>query len=91
MDRKELKDTSEQRTASFWEEELIAEIGTFLLKAYTGIVGTHFDRDEEYISTWLKRLESNKRLIIYASSKAQKAVDFILKNARFDEEKELKF
>jgi antirestriction protein ArdC len=38
----------------------------------------HFENDVAYIDGWLKKLKEDKRFILFASSKAQRAIDFIL-------------
>lgn len=60
-------------------EELIAEIGTCLLESTCGFNDKSFNPDAAYFEGLIKKLERNKEIIVYASSLAQKAVDFILK------------
>lgn len=59
-------------------EELIAELGAAMLCAVAGIDN---DRTQPvnaaYIAGWLEALKGDKRLIVQASSQAQKAVDHI--------------
>lgn len=69
-------------------EELTAEIGACYLKSYTGIVIDHFEQSAAYISNWLEVLKHDKRFIIQASTRAQKAVDFIL-NKKEEEQHEI--
>ncbi len=61
------------------KEELVAEIGAAMLcnhlkldseKAFKNSVG--------YLQSWMKKLENDPKLIVYAASKAEKAVKFIL-------------
>jgi len=59
-------------------EELIAEIGSSFLCANTGIAPRTINNQASYISYWLARLKSDKRLIISAAAAAQKASDYIL-------------
>lgn len=60
-------------------EELVAEIGASYLQSVAGI---HTVREMEnraaYLDGWLKAFKGDKKFIIYASSHAQKAADFIL-------------
>lgn len=60
-------------------EELIAEIGNMFLSNYAKIESTN-NNSVSYINWWLKFLKWNKRDIIIASSHAEKAVWYILKN-----------
>ena len=47
---------------------------------YCGIENNTIDNSVAYIQGWLKALKDDKKLIIYASAQAQKAVDYILKD-----------
>lgn len=58
-------------------EELIAEIGSSMLCCYCGIEKT-INNSASYIQSWLKVLKNDKNFVIQASSKAQKAYDYIL-------------
>lgn len=64
---------------TYSKEELIAEIGASML---TNIVGLNTESSDKnnvaYIQSWMKELEKDKRLIVSASSKAEKAVKLIL-------------
>ena len=61
------------------QEELVAEIGASMLVSYAGIETEDTDRNTAaYIKNWIKRLEEDPKLIIGASGKAQKAVDYII-------------
>jgi antirestriction protein ArdC len=60
-------------------EELIAELGAAMLCAELGINSNGREDHACYIAHWLEALESDTKFIFKASSKAQKAVDFILK------------
>jgi len=59
-------------------EELVAEIGASFIGSLAGIQDKQLNQRAAYIESWLKRLRNDKRLIIAASSHAQKAADFIL-------------
>jgi len=43
------------------------------------------DNSAAYLEGWLKRLQEDKTLIVYAAAQAQKAADFIL-NRTFESE-----
>jgi len=61
------------------KEELIAELGASFLRAETGInADTKMEQSAAYIQSWIKALKDDVKLIIQASSKAQKATDLIL-------------
>lgn len=59
-------------------EELIAEIGAMFLSHEVWIIKNTKDNSIAYINWWLEYLSKNKKLIIYASSQSQKALDYIL-------------
>lgn len=76
LNRKELGDGF--GTEPYSREELTAEIGACFLKSHTGIGNATFENSISYIDAWLGKLKNDKRLIVMASSHAQKAVDYIL-------------
>jgi antirestriction protein ArdC len=43
-----------------------------------GIIQSVIDNQTAYIASWLKRLQSDPKMVISAASKAQKAADHIL-------------
>lgn len=61
------------------KEELIAEIGSATLLNFLGVETSEtFKNSSGYIQGWLAALKSDAKLIVSASGKAAKAVDFIL-------------
>lgn len=61
------------------KEELIAEIGSATLLNFLGVETSEtFKNSSGYIQGWLAALRSDTKLIVSASGKAAKAVDFIL-------------
>ena len=68
------------------KEELIAELGSSFLCHLTGIEKEIIENQASYIKGWLEALDNNKRLIIYASSNAQKGVDYILASSMKNKE-----
>lgn len=61
------------------KEELIAEIGSAFLMNYIGIESSKtFKNSAGYIQSWLKVLKNDNRFIVSASSKAEKAMKYIL-------------
>jgi antirestriction protein ArdC len=57
---------------------LIAELGSAFLCAKTGITSTVGD-SASYINSWLKVLKDDRKMIISASSMAEKAMEYIIK------------
>lgn len=67
------------------KEELIAEIGAAALCHNCNVqTPDAFENSVAYVKSWLEALENDERLILQASGKAQKAVEYIL-NANKDE------
>lgn len=64
---------------SYSKEELVAEIGAATLVNYVGIEsGKSFRNSTAYIQNWLKALKDDKKLIVSASARAEKAIKLIL-------------
>jgi antirestriction protein ArdC len=62
---------------SYSKEELIAELGSAFLCAKTGIDNSQVKRSASYIDNWLKALKGDSHLIISASSKGKRAVEYM--------------
>lgn len=61
------------------KEELIAELGSAFLAHKCGLdCDKTFKNSTAYIQSWLQALKNDERMIVSASSHAQKAVEFIL-------------
>ena len=61
------------------KEELVAEIGAAALVNHCGLeTASSFRNSTAYIQSWLKVLKEDKRFIVSASSRAEKAVELIL-------------
>lgn len=64
---------------TYSKEELVAEIGSASLMNIIGIETVKsFENSSAYIQNWLQVLKNDVKFIISASSKAEKAVDYIL-------------
>lgn len=67
-------------SGDYSKEELVAEIGSASLMNILGIETTKtFRNSAAYIQNWLQVLKNDVRFIVSASSKAEKAVNYILK------------
>lgn len=61
------------------KEELIAEIGSAFLMNHIGIESSKtFNNSAAYIQSWLRVLKNDNKFIVSASSKAEKAMKYIL-------------
>ena len=66
-------------TEAYSKEELIAEIGAAALVNYSGLeTPSSFRNNAAYIQNWLGVLKNDKRFIVSAAGKAEKAVKLIL-------------
>ena len=66
-------------TQTYSKEELVAEIGSASLMNLLGIETIKtFRNSAAYIQSWLKVLKSDNKFIVSASSKAEKAVNYII-------------
>ena len=64
---------------AYSKEELIAEIGSAALVNHAGLeTAKSFRNSAAYVQNWLQVLKNDKRFIVSAAGKAEKAVDFIL-------------
>lgn len=53
-------------------------MGASYLKSKAGIPIEKLENNAAYIQSWLTKLKEDKKFIVYASSQAQKATDYIL-------------
>ena len=69
-------------TEAYSKEELIAEIGAAALVNHSGLETAHtLKNNAAYIQNWLTVLKNDKRFIVSAAGKAEKAVHLILGTA----------
>lgn len=80
--REEVMKAGKFGSYSYSKEELVAEICAAFLCGYAGITQT-LDNSVAYIQSWLKVLRNDKKFVIDAASKAQRAFDYIL-NINFE-------
>ena len=67
---------------NYSKEELVAEIGSATLMSIAGIeTPKTFRNSTAYIQNWLQVLRNDNKFIVSASSKAEKAVNYILAEA----------
>ena len=62
------------------QEELVAELGAAYLCYMTGIQNATIDNSAAYIKSWIGKFKEDKKMLLIASSQAQKAVDYILEH-----------
>lgn len=78
LNRKEITDQVQYNSEDYSAEELTAEIGATYLCASSGIYPQIIENSAAYIKGWLKKLRDDKKFIVIAAGKAQKAADYIL-------------
>lgn len=76
LDRDSLETPAPFGSPIYSREELVAEFGAAFLCAQAGIDGT-MDNSAAYIAGWGKALRADKRLVVTAASKGQRAADYI--------------
>lgn len=64
--------------ADYSREELVAEIGSAMILGRLGI-DSAFRNSAAYIQNWLRALKNDTRMIVWASSKAEQAARYILR------------
>lgn len=84
LSRKEIMEPVHFGTESYAIEELVAEMGACFLKSLTGI-GQEMGNNAAYIQNWLERLKNDTRMVVFAGSRAQQAVDYILNTGEVSE------
>ena len=71
---------------AYSKEELVAEIGSAALVNHAGLeTKASFRNSTAYVQNWLEVLKNDKRFIVSAAGKAEKAVDFILSSQEREE------
>ena len=64
---------------SYSKEELVAEIGSCTILSMLGLeTDSTFRNNAAYIQSWLQALKNDKKLIVSAAGKAEKAVNLIM-------------
>jgi len=77
QDRLNRQLSNDKESKGYSKEELIAELGAAFLCAQAGITNDNDDNSAAYIKSWLKALKDDKKFIVQAAQRAQKAVDHI--------------
>ena len=74
-----LDTTANFGSEEYSKEELVAEIGSAALVNHAGLeTSKSFRNSAAYVQNWLQALKNDKRFIVSAASKADKAVNYIL-------------
>lgn len=79
LDRFSGKGSHSFGSENYSKEELVAELGASALVNFLGIESTKsFRNSVAYIQSWIKALRDDPKMIVTASGKAEKAVNYIL-------------
>lgn len=79
LDRLETGASAHFGSESYSKEELVAELGSATLVNMLGIeTSKSFKNSSAYIQSWLRVLKNDTHFIVSASSRAEKAVNYIL-------------
>lgn len=60
-------------------EELVAELGAAFMCAHLGLTSEPREDHAQYLGSWLRVLKADNKAIFTAASKAQQAMDFMVK------------
>lgn len=77
LSRKGITENIHFGSENYSKEELIAELGSSFLCAFSGI-HSRIDQSAAYLQGWLEALKSDPKLILHSVGAAQKASDYIL-------------
>ena len=79
LDRKDIIDCLYKGDENYSKEELTAELGSaFLINMLDIETEKSFKNSSAYIQSWLRVLKNDTHFIVSASSRAEKAVNYIL-------------
>ena len=79
LDRDDMNGISRHGSEKYSKEELTAELGSAMILNMLGIETIKtFKNSTAYIQGWLHALKDDKKMIVSASSRAEKAVKYIL-------------
>ena len=81
LNRESIADAAPFGSPTYSFEEIVAEMSAAYLCAEAGISPAVIDNEAAYIQDWLKKIRSEKRLVVIAAAQAQRAADYILNRA----------
>jgi len=78
LNRKEIGKHAAFGSKDYGAEELTAEMGAAMLCGMSGIEQGTIENSAAYIDGWRKTIKADKKIVVIAASRAQKAADYIL-------------
>jgi antirestriction protein ArdC len=76
--RKGITDANSFGSDPYGREELVAEMSAAFLCGHCGIETATIENSSAYISSWLRTIRQDARLVVQSAAAAQKAADWIL-------------
>ena len=84
--RESVMDSTLGNQRIYVEETLISEIGATMLCGLMGINQTdQLEVGSDYVTLWIQAMEEDKRFLFRVASRAQRAVDYILRGTIYNE------
>jgi len=90
LNRKLISLQASRDTQVYDKEELIAEMGASMLCAHANIDSVTFNNSVAYLYGWIQAFKDKPKMLVEATSAAQKAVDLILGSTQSKETKSQK-
>ncbi|MBA2846502.1 antirestriction protein ArdC/predicted RNA methylase [Methanococcus maripaludis] len=87
LNREEVTGLCKFGSNKYSKEELTAEMTAAFLCDFCGFLPETFDNSAAYIQNWLNALKNDKTLILHASAKAQKALNYVLESVEKNKSK----
>jgi antirestriction protein ArdC len=81
LNRESIAEAAPFGSPTYSFEEIVAEMSAAYLCAEARISPAVIDNEAAYIQGWLKKIRSEKRLVVIAAAQAQRAADYILNRA----------
>jgi antirestriction protein ArdC len=79
LDREGITQPAKFGSERYSKEELIAELGAAFLSNEAGILtNLQFENSSAYLGSWIQKFQNDPRMIVSASSQAQRGADFVL-------------
>ena len=81
LNRESIAEAAPFGSPTYSFEEMVGELSAAYLCAEAGISPAVIENEAAYLQGWLSKLKCEKRLIVIAAAKAQRAADYILNRA----------
>jgi antirestriction protein ArdC len=77
LNRATLTDLCPFGSTNYSKEELVAEMGAAFLCGVCGLENRTVDNSAAYLASWLRVLNHDRQMVIFAAAQAQRAADSI--------------